>query len=58
MRVEVVVGWTDEGQRMWLQCLTSLSKNIRLRSYIHLLFMQLESDNNGSIPQPPASSPF
>lgn len=50
MRVEGVVRCADEGQRMWLQCLNSLSKNIRLCSYIRVLFMHLGSDNNGSIP--------
>jgi hypothetical protein len=46
-----VVGQVDEGQRISVQNVTSLSKTIRLCSYIVTLFIQSESHNNGSIPQ-------
>jgi hypothetical protein len=56
VRVVGVVGQAGKGQRMLLQWVTSLSRNICLCSYIHISFLQSESNDNGSIPQPSESS--
>jgi len=42
-RVVGVIQGADEGQRMWLQHVTSLSKSICLYSYVRILFLRSES---------------
>jgi hypothetical protein len=51
-RVVGVIGESEEGKRMSVQRVISLSKSIHLCSYVLVSFLQLESNNNGSIPQP------
>jgi hypothetical protein len=51
-------GRGDEGQRTWAQHVPCLSKNMLLCSYVLISFLQLESDDNGSIPQPSAWFPI
>jgi hypothetical protein len=57
-RVVGVIQGADEGLTMWLQRVTSLSKNICLYSYVRILSLQSESNDNGNIPQPSASSSY
>jgi hypothetical protein len=58
MRAVGVIGQADEGQRNRVQHVTSLSRNMRLCSYVLISLFQLESDDIGSIPQPPAWFPM
>jgi hypothetical protein len=48
-RVVGVIGLADEGQRMSVQHVTSLSKNVHLRFYILISFLQSKPGTNRSI---------